>query len=294
MAILPPFFLDTVVAIGVGDDPAERDWIGTGFLYGALDKKSDEKEKRYVVFLVTNKHVLDGRTKIWIKFNAVSGSGSQDFDAKLLAKNGRELWIRHPNDAVDLGAIFINARFLRSKNMRFAFVRDDEHTYTIAQLKSEGVTEGDGVYVLGYPMRLVDCRWQSAICRLGCIARIQDVITTGIGDLLIDASVFPGNSGGPVVLQVGSAAIEGTKNIDRAQLIGVVQNYLPYRDVAYSKQTGLPRVVFDENSGLASVIPVDRIDELMVASIERMKNRVAQARWKAKQQQDVTPTSASV
>ena len=293
MAILPAFFLDTVVAIAVGDDPAKRNWIGTGFLYGTLDKKSDKKQKSYFVFLVTNKHVLDGHTKIWIKFNAESGSGSQDFDAKLRARNGRELWIRHPNDAVDLGAIFINAGFLRSKYMRFAYFKDDEHTYTITQLKSEGVTEGDGVYVLGYPMGLVDSRWQSAICRLGCIARIQDVITTGIGDLLIDASVFPGNSGGPVVLQVESMAIEGTKNINRANLIGVVQSYLPYQDVAISTQTGMPRITFDENSGLAPVIPVDRINELMAASIKRLKNRVAQARWKVKQEKDVTPTSAS-
>lgn len=293
MAILPPFFLDAVVAIGVGDDPAKRNWIGTGFLYGAFDKNSDKKKKGYFVFLVTNKHVLDGHTKVWIKFNAVSGSGSQDFDAKLRARNGRELWIRHPDDAVDLGAIYINAKFLRSKNMRFAYFKDDNHTYTIAQLKSEGVTEGDGVYVLGYPMGLVDSRWQSAICRLGCIARIQDVIATGTGNFLVDASVFPGNSGGPVVLQVESTAIEGTKSVSKANLIGVVQSYLPYQDVCVSTQTQMPRITFDENSGLAPVIPVDRINELMVASIKRLKNRVAHVRWKVKQQKNLTPTSSS-
>jgi hypothetical protein len=293
MAILPPFFLDTVVAIGVGDDPAKRDWIGTGFLYGALDKKSIEKQKSYIVFLVTNKHNLNGNSKIWVKFNATSGSGSQDFDVPLYARNGRELWIRHPNDDVDLGAIFINAQFLRSKNMRFAYFKDDEHTYTIAQLKSEGVTEGDGVYVLGYPMGLVDSRWQSAICRVGCIARIQDVITTGTGDLLIDASVFPGNSGGPVVLQPESMSIHGTKNIDKANLIGVVQSYLPYEDLCISTQTRRARITFDENSGLASVILVDRINELMTESIKRLRNRVAKARWKVRQQKDVTTTSTS-
>jgi len=293
MTLLPPFFLNAVVAIGAGDDPAKRNWIGTGFLYGVFDKNIDEKNKSYFVFLVTNKHVLDQHAKVWIKFNTVSGSGSQDFDVKLRASNGRELWIRHPDDAVDLGAIFINAKFLRSKNMRFDYFRNDEHTYTVAQLKNEGVTEGDGVYVLGYPMGLVDSRWQSAICRLGCIARIQDVIATGTGDFLIDASVFPGNSGGPVVLQVESMAITGTKNVSKANLIGVVQSYLPYQDVAVSMQTQRPRITFDENSGLAPVIPVDRINELMAASIRRLKNRVAQARWKGKQQKNLTPTSAS-
>lgn len=293
MALLPPFFLDAVIALGVGDDPANRNWIGTGFLYGALEKKSDETNKSYFVFLVTNKHVLERHDKVWIKFNALSGSGSQDFDVALRAKNGRELWIRHPDDDIDLGAIFINANVLRSKNMKFSYFRDDDYAYTIAQLKSEGVTEGDGVYVLGYPMGLVDSKWQAAICRLGCIARVQDVLNAGVGDFLIDASIFPGNSGGPVVLQPESTAITGTKSVSKANLIGVVKAYLTYRDVAVSEQTGRPRITFDENSGLAPVIPVDRLNELMIASVKRLKNRLTQARWKAKQQKNVTPTSAS-
>jgi S1-C subfamily serine protease len=293
MALLPPFFLDAVVALGFGDDPEKRNWVGTGFLYGVLEKKSDEKNKSYFVFLVTNKHVINGHDKAWVKFNALSGSGSQDFDVSLLARNGRELWIRHPDDDVDLGAIFVNAKFLRSQNMRFSYFREDDHAYTIAELKSEGVTEGDGVYVLGYPMGLVDTKWQSVICRLGCIARIQDVINSGTGDFLIDASVFPGNSGGPVVLQPESTAITGTKSVSKANLIGVVKSYLPYQDVAVSMQTRRPRITFDENSGLSPVIPVDRLNELMDASIRRLKNRSAQARWKAKQQKNLTPTTAS-
>jgi len=293
MALLPPFFLDAVIALGVGDDPAKRRWIGTGFLYGALDRKSDPKNKSYYVFLVTNKHVLDDHAKVWIKFNAVSGTGSQDFEVPLRATNGRELWIRHPDDDVDLGAVFINAKFLRSKNLRFSYFHEDDHAYTVAQMKSGGVTEGDGVYVLGYPMGLVDSRWQAAICRLGCIARVQDVLNTGTGDFLVDALIFPGNSGGPVVLQPEGMAITGTKSVNKANLIGVVQGYLPYQDIAVSMQTKRPRITFDENSGLAPVIPVDRINELMVASVQRLKNRVAQVRWRAKQQKNVTPTSAS-
>lgn len=293
MALLPPFFLDSVVALGVGDNPTKRSWIGTGFLYGKVVKKSAPKNKSYHVFLVTNKHVLGDHTKVWIKFNTVSGSTSHDFDIQLRAKNGRELWIRHPDDDVDLCAIFINAKFLLSKNMRFSYIRDDEHSYTISQLKNEGVTEGDGVYVLGYPMGLVDSTWQAAICRLGCIARIQDVLNAGTGDFLVDASIFPGNSGGPVVLQPEMTAITGTKSISNANLIGVVQSYLPYQDIAVSLQTKRPRVTFDENSGLAPVIPVDRINELMTASVKRLKNRIAQAKWKAKQQSNMIPTSAS-
>lgn len=293
MALLPPFYLDAVVALGVGDDPAQRKWMGTGFLYGALAKNSDPTNKSYYVFLVTNRHVLEGHANIWVKFNPASESGSQDFEVPLRARNGRETWIRHPNSSVDLGAVFVNASVLQSKNMRFNFIRDDEHAFSLTQLKSEGVTEGDGVYVLGYPMGLVDTKWQAAICRVGCIARIQDVIAAGTGEFLIDAAVFPGNSGGPVILQPEAMFVSGTTGIGQANLIGVVQSYLPYQDVAVSLQTGRPRITFDENSGLSPVIPVDRIDELMAASTRRLRNRIAQAMWRAKQQKNVTPTVAS-
>jgi hypothetical protein len=40
-----------------------------------------------------------------------------------------------------------------------------------------------------------------------------------------------------------------------------VQSYVPYQDLAVSLQTKRPRVVFEENSGLAAVHPVDLIEE---------------------------------
>jgi hypothetical protein len=50
MALLPPFYLDTVVALGVGSDPSKRRWVGTGFLFGNLVAPvPDEKEISPVV-----------------------------------------------------------------------------------------------------------------------------------------------------------------------------------------------------------------------------------------------------
>jgi S1-C subfamily serine protease len=195
---------------------------------------------------------------------------------------------------VDLAATSIDVDYLRAHNLRLNFFRNDDHSWTIDQMKDAGVSEGDGVFVLGYPMGLVNDVWQTAVCRTGCIARIQDVLNTGGGDFLIDASIFPGNSGGPVVIQPESTAIVGTQGIDKANLIGVIQSYLPYQDLAVSAQTGQPRIIFDENSGLAPVIPVDRLNELMTASLRRVKNRAAQARWKAKQQPNLSPTATGV
>jgi len=54
-------------------------------------------------------------------------------------------------------------------------------------------------------------------------------------------------------------------------VIGIVQGYLPYEDVAVSTQTKRPRVIFQENSGLAVVHPIDCIDETVRAHIEAIE-----------------------
>ncbi len=45
-------------------------------------------------------------------------------------------------------------------------------------------------------------------------------------------------------------------------MLGLVASYLPYRDVAISQQTGRVRLVSEENSGLARVIPIDLVVKL--------------------------------
>jgi hypothetical protein len=58
MALIPPFFLDTVVALGTVNEQGQTNWVGTGFLYGKFISKEGEN-KLYQVYLVTNKHVMN-------------------------------------------------------------------------------------------------------------------------------------------------------------------------------------------------------------------------------------------
>lgn len=60
-------------------------------------------------------------------------------------------------------------------------------------------------------------------------------------------------------------AIQGTAANGKAYLIGVVSDYKPYIDTAVSQQTHRARITFEENSGLADVIPMDRVDETIAA-----------------------------
>ena len=145
--------------------------------------------------------------------------------------------------------------------MKFKYFVSDSSILSIEQMAEKGMTEGDFIYVLGFPMGIVGGDRQYVIARSGSIARIRDVLEKRSNDFIVDSFVFPGNSGGPVVSKPEFASIQGTQSINSAYLIGIVSSYLHYEDVAISQQTKKPRIVFQENSGLSVVIPTDFIME---------------------------------
>ena len=143
-------------------------------------------------------------------------------------------------------------------------------------------------------MGLVTAERQYVICRGGVIARIRDYLEGRASDFLVDAPVFPGNSGGPVILCPSLTAITGTKNVTQADVIGMVKSYVPFIDVAISQQTRRPRITFEENSGLASVVPVDAIADTVALAARRLAGRAAYAesvRKKKAKQQGLQPAS---
>jgi S1-C subfamily serine protease len=263
MALLPPFMLDCVVAIGITGANNITAWIGTGFFYGYPTTKNEKSEQMYAVYLVTNKHVIGDYSKVWIRLNPQDSQPGRDFELELIDKDGNRKWNQHTDTSIDLAVQRINAGFLRDQNMQFGFFSDDLHVSVRDDLKDGALSEGDPVYVLGFPMGQTGSHRLYAICRFGVIARCRDWIESRAKEILVDASVFPGNSGGPVIAGFYLASITGTKPRQTANLIGIVQSYLPYQDVAISQQTKRPRIVFEENSGLASVIPADFLREIL-------------------------------
>lgn len=263
MALIPPFFLDCVVSIGVQSQifnqnilTPQINWIGTGFLVGRLIEGS--VPKRYNTFLVTNKHVIQNQQLIFIKFNSLLGNATTDYPYQL--HNGiNQTWVGHPDPNVDVAAMPIDPNFLNGENARFSFFELDVHSANSTTLLNLGASEGDFLYVLGFPMGIVTNQNNCVIARSGIIARIRDVLAGASSTFLIDANIYPGNSGGPVINKPEVTYINGTNSLSNAHLIGMVKSYVPYRDIAISQQTGTPRVTFEENSGLALVETVDNI-----------------------------------
>jgi len=230
MPLLPPIYINTVVAIGMENEKKEKSWIGTGFCFGkAVDTNVELSKRQYFIWIITNKHVLEGKKDVIIKVNSSDSISSKDYPIKLINENGQQIWTGHRDKEIDVAVLFINPKVLVNEKMTHNFFQSDIHILQKKKLKELMVSEGDRIFALGFPMGLVDIKRHYVICRGGCIARIKSCLDNRSKDFLIDAFVFPGNSGGPVILCPASISLEGTNVIKNSYLIGIKIIYTIYR-----------------------------------------------------------------
>ena len=279
-AQIPPFFINSVVALGgeravsVPGLPDRIEWqtAGTGFFYGyRIQDDPDPAKRKYETYLVTAKHVVQGyigqtHGNINVRVNPKERSTAiQQFSIPNVPKPGESTWFYHPDNAVDIAITRVNFDVLKQLGYEPGFFQNDIATMQKQKLIDAEVAAGDGVFVLGFPMNLAGAQRNYVIVRQGVIARISEMLEGASRSYMIDSFVFPGNSGGPVVLRPNLFAIQGTKPQTNAALIGVVTDYRPYTDVAISPQTNHARVLFEENSGLADVLPINYVEETIQA-----------------------------
>ncbi len=206
--------------------------------------------------LVTCKHVVfDKELKIYIpnlfaSFNQKDGTlGRRSIEE--LKKNLNLNWFFHPNSEIDLAI------------MPFGIDQEKDDIKRMAKdlyEKVDDLAEGEEIFFLGFPALGIKMEKNiKPIVRAGIIAMIQEDKT-----FLIDATVFPGNSGSPVFLKpsIMDFRTNTLGQIRPAKFIGIINSYLSYHDVAISPQTKRPRIVFEENSGLANVYSVSYIQEI--------------------------------
>ena len=261
MAIIPDFFMNAVVALGVETPNQIKHWIGTGFIVGRKEKLNASLSTHYII---TNKHVIEGQKKIYVRFNSLESSLVKDYAIDLYDNNGNPAFSAHQNPNTDIIAIQILPQALINDKSIWGSFDLNDHALTLEQMKQTGVEEGCLVYALGFPLGQVDTI-KAPICRLGCISRIMDafLMQNKNPTFLVDAQVFPGNSGGPIGSRPEYMSIQNTPTNDKANLIGILSQYIPYQERLYSLQTGRERMLQEENSGLTIVHPVDRIKEVV-------------------------------
>lgn len=227
---------------------------GTGFLL-LVDE---------VFHLVTAKHVvvkmMDGRISNFLE--------DQNMVVYLNQKNGtyaprkisfmkdvlKSNWIFHSDSTVDVAIIPI---LIDPAKDDIKFIPKGLF------LSSDKLIEMMDVFYISYQPGITFSSTISPIFRKGIVSALNSDKT-----FYMDGFAFPGNSGGPVFLsysfinhngqgfQMGGDKIGGS-------LVGLISGYLPYQEVAISVQTGRPRAVFEENSGLSKVIPIEFIEGIL-------------------------------
>lgn len=256
MSILPKFYKDAVVSIGVRVNN-NISWIGTGFFLVKMINPENA-----IPFLITNRHVLEGQKSIVIRMKEKNLETLKIVDVPLYIEESATYKF-HAKDNIDIAVIRLNGNFINSNNLEFPAFDIDKHAYSSDLFREQGVEEGNMIYMLGFPMGMVIDESSSPICRLGCIARMSKAQISGNYNILVDIQNFPGNSGSPIVTRPEIISIDGTKSLNQCALLGIIHSYIPYQESLINVQTKKIVELRSENSGLAYVHPVEYIQEII-------------------------------
>jgi S1-C subfamily serine protease len=173
----------------------------------------------YGYVLVTAKHVLDdikGASGTLI-LRKRSGEAFERFNHEIpLRTNGVGRWVTHPEADVAVMRVGL------PPDIDLQLISTD--LFATDQILTEyEIGPGQELLVLGFPLGLEANAAGFPILRSGRIASYPLVPTSKSKTFLMDFQVFPGNSGGPVLLVARNPTIKGATHIMTVQsLIGVV------------------------------------------------------------------------
>lgn len=175
--------------------------IGTGFFFYL------RKNETYVwPLLVTNKHIIADWK--FVSFNVLKadqeGNPLIGDSEKITIQNSDGSWISHPN--VDLSIFPINCLIEKKQksgiNLYCKFIQEEliptkDNINTISSIED--------ILMIGYPDGMSDSKNNLPIVRRGITATDYKIDYEGKKEFLIDASIFKGSSGSPILIcNIGS------------------------------------------------------------------------------------------
>lgn len=182
--------------------PSGETSTGTGLFFVFSDPKNPT---RIYPLIITNKHVLSNAETIEFYINRADKNGNRfDGERRLISIPKRQhskLVIPHPEDGVDLSAIVIGGTLsdLRYKGFEpFFKTLTPKFVPQLNDLKKFSSIED--VYVIGYPNGIWDDVHNNPIIRKGITATPLAYNYKDKPQFLIDAAIYPGSSGSPVLI----------------------------------------------------------------------------------------------
>lgn len=187
----------------------------------------------------------------------------QEVDLPLLNLDKSPRYALHDMEEVDIAVLCINAQYILDNKLEFPYINIDTNAMSTTELRENGAEEGSIVYMLGFPMKLVNVSSNRPLSRIGCIARMSESQIQEQHNILVDIQNFPGNSGSPIITRPEFMHIEGTESLTKSVLVGIVHSYIRYQESLINNQTKEVVEIRSENSGIANVHPVEYIREII-------------------------------
>lgn len=186
--------------------------VGTGFLISET-----RPDGRTHIILVTANHVFDKmpREAARIGYRIANPDGSWSYSPQALRirdPQGRPLWTHHPSRDVAALSITAPAAFAKAAIPEDYLAADDTFS-------KYNVAAGDQMMTLGFPRGLAANAAGFPILRAGRVASYPIAPAKVFPTFLLDFSVFPGNSGGPVFMADNSRRRTGATEAQPAQFI---------------------------------------------------------------------------
>jgi len=184
--------------------------LGTAFFVSYPDSRGGPDYG--FIYIVTAKHVLkdgDGSflKEIRLRLNLLSPNGQQACDfingIPVSDANGNLIWFHDADDAVDIAALPLlpDQKKFDFKAIPITMFADD------AKLRSRQVAEGDSLYFIGLMTQYYGETKNYPVVRRGTLAIMTDEkIDTPTGRqnaFIAELQSWPGNSGSPVLLNLG-------------------------------------------------------------------------------------------
>lgn len=232
-------WLKTVVSIEMSQGTNQAQSIGTGFVYGTTN---------FRCILITAAHVIREAVKtpnleLAYRINNKDGSSVLLTEGYMKTNAPGEWFYSEDGDVA----------------CRYVHISNERDVVMIPRnvlLPQNYIRAGAPLCIAGYPLGLRSEKYATPVLRRGIVSRSEK------GNLLVDASLFPGNSGGPVIY-IPTVKFDpnvfSISTLTQDRVVGIVSSVVQYVDVAVSQQTKRPRVTFEEYSGLCDVVPADVI-----------------------------------
>ncbi len=217
----------------VNDGPTGQT-VGTGFL---LHKSIDDAHS--MAFVVTNKHVVEGATRLILGFIARDTTDGPKLGQRMdhVIDNPSSKWIGHPDPEVDVALLHVG-QILEALHGQI-FYRSIPATQMPAAGDKLFIDAIEEITFIGYPNGYQDPVHLTPIVRRGITATPLELPFGGKPVFLVDGSVFGGSSGSPVFLINEGFYRSGPLEVavgTRLALVGVIA-------ATVTRETLLPLVV---------------------------------------------------